>query len=44
MVIVPLVKYTKILGETGDLYNHSKNVYHINAIQTNNDFLTCFKI
>lgn len=35
LVILPLVKYTKIVGETGDLCKHSKNVYHINAIQIN---------
>jgi len=40
---VPLNKYAKILGETGDLSKHSKCLYHINATQTANDFLTCYK-
>ncbi|XP_050065601.1 52 kDa repressor of the inhibitor of the protein kinase-like [Aphis gossypii] len=43
LVTVPLNKYAKILGETGDLSKHSKCLYHINATQKANDFLTCYK-
>lgn len=43
LVSVPSIKYAKILNEADDLYKHSKNVHHINAIQTTSDFLTCYK-
>ncbi|CAI6345100.1 unnamed protein product [Macrosiphum euphorbiae] len=43
LVTVPLDKYAKILGETGDFSKHSKNLYHINATQMANDFLICYK-
>jgi len=43
LVSVPLNKYAKILGETGDFSKHSKNLHHINATQAANAFLTCYK-
>jgi len=43
LVSVPLNKYAKIIGETGDLSKHSKNLYHINATQAANAFLNCYK-
>lgn len=38
LVSVPSVKYAKMLSETDDLYKHSKNVHHINSIQTTSGF------
>lgn len=43
LVTIPLSKYAKLLGKDGDLVKHSQNKYHINAVSTSTNFLTCNK-
>lgn len=39
LVAIPLVKYAKISGKTGDLAAHNSHQYHVNAITTAEYFL-----
>lgn len=39
LVAIPLVKYPKISGKTGDLAVHNSHQYHVNAITTAEYFL-----
>lgn len=43
LVSLLLVKYAKILGEIGNLFNYSKNVYNLIEIQSVNNFSICYK-
>lgn len=43
LVIVPLTKFSKLLGKDGDLECHSKTLYHQQALERANDFLISYK-
>lgn len=43
LVAIPLIKYAKISGKTGDLAVHNSHQYHVNAITTAEYFLFNYK-
>ena len=43
LVTRPLCSYAKLLGKDGDLESHSKNQYHIAAVQAAFDYLRTYQ-
>jgi hypothetical protein len=42
LVTEPLQKFAKLLGKDGDLETHSRNKYHVAAVEAGNNFVSTF--